>query len=260
MYFDHENARLVYVGKPADETYWDGHWSEDLHRRIAKPDKFVVSTTKKFLPVGSKVVDAGCGLARTVYGLDLAGYEAYGVDYATTTVAAINSAMPSLKVSFGDVRDMGSFETAFFDGLWSLGVIEHFYDGYGPILEETHRLIRQGGYAFVTVPSMSPLRKIKASLGLYPAWNGENKKDFYQFALSPKTIIRDFETRGFKLVSSGNRGGYKGLKDEASFLRPLMQKIYDSRALPARALLLTLDRLLTPFSFHTKLYVFRKDR
>ena len=32
------------------------------------------------------------------------------------------------------------------DGYWSLGVIEHFYDGYGEILSEMHRVIKRDGF------------------------------------------------------------------------------------------------------------------
>lgn len=258
VYFDSPNGRLVYTGSPADEAYWDGHWAENLSRKIARPDRFVVAITKKYLRPGSKVVDAGCGLARTVYGLHSAGYEAYGVDYASATVNAINKAAPDLRVSLADVRDMRMFNDGFFDGVWSLGVIEHFYDGYDAIVLETKRLVRPGGYAFVTVPSMSPLRKLKARLGSYPKWDGTNKENFYQFVLQPKKIIQDFEATGFRLVATQARGGYKGFKDEVDLLRPAMQSVYNNRTFISRIFLQVIDRILTPFAFHTKLYVFQR--
>jgi SAM-dependent methyltransferase len=259
VYFDAPRDRLVYVGQAADEGYWDSHWLANLKADyIRQSNRFVVDVTRRFLPTGSKVVDAGCGLARTVYGLHQAGYDAYGIDFAPDTVATINRLAPELKVAVADVRDMGSFSDGFFDGVWSLGVIEHFYDGYEPILKETHRLIRPGGYAFVTVPSMSPLRKLKALMGAYPPWKGQGRNEFYQFILPTATVVQSFEAAGFKLLSSKGRAGFKGFKDEAGPLLPALQAVYDSKAKPSRAVLVVLDMLLRPLTFHTKLYVFQK--
>jgi SAM-dependent methyltransferase len=259
VYFDAPRSRLVYIGQAADEGYWDSHWLANLKADyIRQPNRFVVDVTRRFLPKGAKVVDAGCGLARTVYGLHQAGYDAYGIDFAPETVAAINRVAPELKVSVADVRDMGSFPDGYFDGVWSLGVIEHFYDGYDAILKETHRLIRPGGNAFVTVPSMSPLRRFKAKLGAYTQWNGQDRDAFYQFVLPHEAVARSFEGAGFKLLSTEGCAGFKGFKDEAGPLLPLLQFVYDSKATPMRALRVGLDQLLRPLTFHTKLYVFQK--
>ncbi len=259
VFFDAFQGRLVYVGQPADEAYWDGHWIDGLSKKISRPDRFVLQVTKQYLPIGARVVDAGCGIARTVYGLHAAGYDAYGIDYAPATVSAINKAVPELKVSLADVRDMSGFSDGFFDGVWSLGVIEHFYAGYEQILRETHRLIRPGGYAFVTVPSMSPLRRLKARLGFYGRWEEVGKEHFYQFVLPSERVIRDFEAAGFKLVATKGRGGYKGFKDEVAPLRPVMQSIYDGRSFAAKVVLQALDRIMTPFAYHTRLYVFQRN-
>ena len=47
---------------------------------------------------------------------------------------------PQLDVSYGDVRAL-EFEDDSFDGYWSLGVIEHFPDGYEDIGQEMTRVI-----------------------------------------------------------------------------------------------------------------------
>lgn len=258
VFFDTWKGRLVYIGQPADEAYWDSHWVEGLSRKISKPDRFVVSTTKKYLPVGARVVDAGCGIARTVYGLHVSGYDAYGIDFAPETVKAVNCAVPELKVSVADVRDMSQFGDGFFDGVWSLGVVEHFYDGYDDIAREMNRLIQPGGYAFVTVPSMSALRWVKAILRRYPRWGGKGKENFYQFVLSSDSVVANFSAAGFKLVATKGCAGFKGLKDESGPLRPLLQRLYDSRLKPAKLACAVADRVLSPITFHTKLYVFQK--
>jgi SAM-dependent methyltransferase len=259
VYFDQANDRLVYIGQPADEGYWDEHWSGDqASKAVRRKDRFVVQETEARLPKGSKVIDCGCGLAQTVFGLHHSGFDAYGVDYAPRTVELVNSIAPELKVSLGDVRDLRQFSDGFFDGCWSLGVIEHFYDGYDQILAEMHRILRPGGYAFVTVPSMSPLRRLKAKMGIYPSIEGRDLTGFYQFILSPESIIQGFERHGFRFVSSKARGGFKGIKDEAGFLRGPLQMLYNMKQPLARMIRAGVDTVISPLSFHTRLYVFQK--
>lgn len=259
IYYDQPHDRLVYVEGPADQDYWDAHWNKMFALMARQPDHFVLGTTKKYLPKGAKVVDAGCGTARTVFGLHRAGYEAYGVDLAPQTVARVKELMPELNIAVADVRNMSMFSDGFFDGVWSLGVIEHFYDGYEDIVEETHRLLRLGGYAFVTVPAMSPLRRRKARVGGYPRWDARHKERFYQFALTPKSVVENWERAGFRLISSKGRGGFSGVKDELPLLRPLLQKFYDSEIKPLRLARAFLDRMLNPITYHSRLYVFVKE-
>ncbi|WP_136621053.1 MULTISPECIES: class I SAM-dependent methyltransferase [Mesorhizobium] len=251
-FYDEKNSRIVHVGTIADDDYWDSHWAEGI---VLRPDRFVVETTKQYLTGPAKVLDAGCGLANTVYGLHQAGFSAHGIDFAQKTVGMVNRAAPHLQVTVGDVRATG-FADEFFDGVWSLGVIEHFFDGYDEIVLEMRRIIRSGGIAFVTVPSISPLRRLKARMGLYPRFSGE-QAGFYQFVLEPSSIVSRFEQHGFKLLESRPRGGFKGLKDETFFARP-MQAWYDSSNGVLRGLRAAADRLLGPFSHHTRLYVFHR--
>ncbi|MER8462643.1 class I SAM-dependent methyltransferase [Mesorhizobium sp. M1396] len=251
-FYDEKNSRIVHVGTIADDDYWDSHWAEGT---VSRPDRFVVETTKRYLTGPARVLDAGCGLANTAHGLHQAGFSAYGIDFARKTVGMVNRAAPHLQVTVGDVRATG-FADEFFDGVWSLGVIEHFFDGYDEIVLEMRRIIRSGGIAFVTVPSISPLRRLKASMGLYPRFSGE-RAGFYQFILEPSSIVSGFEQHGFKLLETRPRGGFKGLKDETFFTKP-MQAWYDSRNGILRGLRAAADRLLGPFSHHTRLYVFHR--
>lgn len=254
---DRTHNRLVYMDTQADENFWDERWADRLTLKdIQNPDRFVVGTTRKWLPRGARVIDAGCGMARTVYGLKKAGYEASGLDYAPATVDALKRLAPELDIVLGDVHAL-PYPDKHFDGVWSLGVVEHYYDGFSKIVEETARVLKTDGYAFVTVPSMSPLRKLKARLGAYPE-HDDSREGFYQFALSPEDVIKGFEPHGFKLLHSKGRGGYLGLKEEISLIRPLMNRLYESRFKPLRAVRYGLDKILAPFSFHTKLYVFQK--
>lgn len=255
--YDRANNRLVYRGRDADEQSWDDRWSGSIEAAsIKRGDPFVVGKTRQKLPVGARVLDAGCGLAQTVWGLQKAGFKAYGVDYAPETVSAVRDLVPELDIRLADVRDM-PFNDSFFDGVWSLGVIEHFAEGYAPILLEMWRVLKPGGLAFVTVPSLSPLRRAKAALDLYPKFDGEYH-DFYQFVLSPPEIIRSFEDQGWRYLGGQARGGFKGFIDELGPHGRTLRSFNDRADRVSRLFRAAANRVLAPASFHTRFYLFQK--
>lgn len=257
VYFDKAYNRLVYIGRPADEEFWDRQWAESIDEKaIKRADPFVVNWTARYLGKGSHILDAGCGLANTVWGLKEAGFNAFGIDYAPKTVEIINRLAPDLNVQRADVRQL-PFPDGHFDGIWSLGVIEHFIEGYRDILDETARVLKPGGLVFVTVPSVSPLRRVKVTLGAYPEFDGDFT-DFYQFVMSPRVVREAFADAGWKYVGGASRGGFKGLKDESGPLRPMLQSLYDKKSKTARFMRAGLNRLLAPVSFHTRLYIFAR--
>lgn len=251
-----EAGRLIYHGGKASAGFWDEHWSGLVSEAIIKRfNRDVVKWTKRYLPKGSKVLDAGCGTAHTVWSLKRAGFDAWGIDYAAETIRAVNKIAPELQVIRGDVRSL-PFEPSTFDGIWSLGVIEHFWEGFDAIAQETARTLKRGGHAFVTVPTMSPIRNLKARFGFYPQLTQE-PESFYQFALPRRVVIEGFEKHGFVLLASKPRGGFKGLKDEIDL--PWLQRFYDSKVTGFRIIRGILDRLLAPLTCHSRLYIFVKS-
>lgn len=103
-----------------------------------------MKTLRKYLP-GEKgiILEGGCGRAQHVYCMKYNGYNAVGVDFAERTVRAVNEAVPELDVRKCDVRNL-PFRDGEIAGYWSIGVIEHFWDGYNEILDEMARVIRDG--------------------------------------------------------------------------------------------------------------------
>jgi len=223
-------------------------------------NRFILDVTRRFLANG-RILEGGCGLGDKVYCLHSNGFSAFGVDFAEETVRRINECFPELDVRVGDVRRL-EFSDGFFDGYWSIGVIEHFREGYGSVLNEMRRVVKPGGYVFLAFPYMSPLRRLKARLGLYPEYLGNNDiGGFYQYILDEGKVRGDFEKAGFTLKYRRPYDGIKGLKDEVSFFKPFLQHIYDYNG----ALFLVnrfrslLSTLLSFFSAHMLFMVFRKD-
>lgn len=217
-FFDAENQRLVYLRANASSEFWDEHWNEqDKPRLLLNPPKhrYICGLTKRYVPVGSAVLEGGCGLGDKVRALQANGYSAVGVDFAKETVSWLHQNLPQLNIVEGNVMDL-DFEDDSFDGYWSLGVIEHFYDGYDPIIAEAHRVLRPGGVMFLTFPAMNGVRARKASAGLYAEWveSEERLSRFYQFALDPQRVSEVCKRHGMDLVERRGIGSFKGIEEE----------------------------------------------
>lgn len=263
-YFDAQGNRLVFIEQEASPSYWDNQWDVTNFEETVKNginNRLITKTTLKFIPPekSNKILEGGCGNGQFVYAFDKLGYDAYGVDYAPKTITRIKESFPHLQVQAGDVRNL-EFPDQHFDGYWSIGVIEHFFEGYQPIVSEIKRVLKPGGYLFLTFPHLSLLRRMKIRLGYYPSFiNSPDQKDkFYQFALDHNHIIKELESNGFKLVRKTPYAGMKGLKDEAPLLKPWLQKIYDSKNILIKILNYGISFAFAPISSHSVLLVFKK--
>lgn len=266
IYYDKGNRRLVYIEESAAPDFWDSHWDTENFREAiesGKNNRFVLKTLQRYIPnKKGRILEGGCGRGQVVYCMQAHGYESLGVDFAKKTIEQVKEAIPELDVREGDVRDL-QFHDNYFRGYWSLGVIEHFWDGYYDILEEMGRVLINGGYLFLTFPYMSPLRRLKAKLSLYKEFKGEGKENFYQFALDPETVIKDFETIGFKLLDKKPTSGLKGFKDEVSMFKPILQKLFDyqGKSLWINGFSFVLDKVLATFGAgHMIFLVFKNEK
>ena len=207
------------------------------------------------------ILEGGCGPGHVVYAMHVHGYRCMGIDIAKRTIGRIKETFPELDVSVGDVRSL-PFPDSYFRGYWSGGVIEHFWEGYDDVLKEMYRVLVKGGYLFISFPSMSFLRRQKVKLARYEEVNTDiiERENFYQFAFDREKVISDFQAAGFELLDSSPQSGLKGLKDEISLLRPLLQRYYDytGRNLLISGSKLLLDKILASFAGHTVFLVFQK--
>ena len=260
-YYCSQKRCLVYLSQPATHDYWDTHWESSRSSVQPLPRRsFIVATTKRFLPLQSRILEGGCGSGLHLRSLTHAGFTVTGVDYAPLTVSYLQDKFPLLTVLQSDIRDL-PFSDCTFNGYWSIGVIEHFWSGYTPILSEAFRVLEPGSFLFLSFPSLSLLRRLKIFLRLYPQFPSDQAAcppDFYQFVLDPISVSDHCNRLGFSLISSIPYDGLKGLKDEISFLKPLLQPLYDSRILPAKVIQYFLNIVLSPITNHSTILVLRK--
>src|SRR3990172_6474911 len=258
-----ENRSLAFIEKKATSEFWDKHWEvDDLRNQIINcRDSWFIEIMKKYLP-GDKgiILEGGCGRSHLVHAISYQGYNAVGIDFAEKTVKRVNEAVPEIDVRYGDVRNL-PFRDGEIAGYWSIGVVEHFWDGYEKIIKEMMRVIRTGGYLFITFPYMSPLRRLKAYFDLYDKKLDKDMLDkFYQFALDPRKFTDDLKCLGFTLKEQVPFDGIKGVKDEVRFLKKPLQKLYDYNGTNVFIIKIKsyLDTLFRPFASHCILLVFQK--
>jgi len=261
-YFDALRKTLVQCRRPAGTAFWDRHWqAARAEGRIPNAHSGAMVLTRKHLAPGSRLLEGGCGLAGGVRALQAVGYDAYGVDYAPATVENIRREAPGLQVRLGDVRGL-DFPDGFFDGYWSMGVIEHFYEGYQAIFSEMRRVLRPGGLLVLSFPHLSRLRGFKADRGGYaalPETFDPGREGFYQFLLDPSQVIRDLDAHGFDVIWAQPDSGLKGLKDESpAFLAPMLHALYRASSLPGRIAKTAIDFISRPWCGHTMLLAARK--
>jgi SAM-dependent methyltransferase len=260
--YDKKNKRLILIDKKADSGFWDAHWQTDNFIKEVKSginNKLVKNITDKCLYRGAKVLEGGCGIGQNVYALNVWGYDSFGVDFAPQIVKRINSELPDLKVSLQDVKKM-KFPDNYFDGYWSFGVIEHFWNGYGDILNEAQRVLKDNGFLFMSFPYMSPLRRLKAKFNTYKIWeNNFDIKEFYEFILDKENVENEAKKFGFKSVASYPFSATKGIKDEIAMVQPFMQKIYDSPNIFAKIIRFGNSILFSHIAAHSIIIVFTKN-
>ena len=233
----------MYVSNSATEEFWDSLWDGHASETFKHPPKhrLTVALTKRFLKKGSRILEGGCGLGDKVLALHKAGFDSVGIDFAPRVVAAINENWPHLDVRCGDVRSI-DFPDSTFDGYWSLGVIEHFWEGYSKISAEVQRVLKPGGYLFITFPMINSIRKKDISLGKYEELKCANsdavQNNFYQFGLDPAEVSKHFQSLGFTLCYQSGLSSLDCLSEE----RPWF-KLFSA---PLKKL---------PFGFYTKIGV-----
>ncbi|MHB8899264.1 MAG: class I SAM-dependent methyltransferase [Thermoguttaceae bacterium] len=144
-----------------NDVFWDRNWDGDWQGKCEAAPRIwsdLVAYIMNYLKPGMLLLEGGCGDGRYVRHFGALGVNVIGVDFAQNTVHKLNAFMPELDVRVGDVRCL-EFPDNYFDAYYSGGVIEHFEDGVEPQLTEAHRVLKNGGFFFVTVPHMNVVRR-----------------------------------------------------------------------------------------------------
>ena len=256
----HQADRLIYLDEKATPEFWDQHWRAEGKPPQRNRHDEVVAVTRKHLKPGARILEGGCGRGDKVKALADAGFDAVGVDFAEQSVRQARLDFPKLDIRFGDVRAL-EFPAATFDGYWSFGVIEHFWDGYGDILAEAARILKCGGMLFLTAPWLSPYRRRKVRSGAFASLEfASEPAAFFQFALPREEICAALTRHGFRLVRWRGLASDVSLKEEVTGLKRPIDWLLNSRGTLAKRVLrrITLSAL-NGYCGHSFLAVARRS-
>lgn len=181
--------------------FWDGIWSvtdAQAHWKAAEAGSLgeYERLYLKHFPKGSRVLEAGCGLGQIVVALRARGIEAEGLDYAESTIRALTARFPAVPFHLGDIRGL-PFKDQSFDGLVSLGVIEHFCEGQHQILSEAARVLRKGGVLLVSVPFLNEYRLSKIRRGQYQTGTA---MPFFEDCFTKQELTSLLSQAGFEVL------------------------------------------------------------
>lgn len=191
------------------ENRWDSEWTVsargiDLSDMAANENWAHI---RRHLPTG-RVLEAGCGIARWVAFFQDNGYSAYGLDYSATAIEKSKALWPKLPLTQGDLRAM-PYADSFFDGIVSLGAIEHDIQGPAAALADMCRVLRPGGTLYCTVPCMNWIRRagflalqnwvVRQPVIRRLAGRGPDV-EFFEYVFTPAEYARVIEAAGFELI------------------------------------------------------------
>ncbi len=157
----------------------------------------------QYLPKPGRILEAGCGRGRWVFYLRRKGYDIEGIDIAGSAVRAARAFDPAVPITQGDVLSL-PFPNDSFEGVISLGVVEHFEDGPDAAFIEVRRVLRRGGLFLVTVPTQNVMRKmmfnkIKAAQLAFKKLRGE-RLAFEEYRYSRRQFSELLERSGFSTL------------------------------------------------------------
>lgn len=221
---------------------WNGHSLEDFPKlQIEKSEEFkIMDPYISKLPAKARILDGGCGLGEWTLYYTLRGFEVVGMDISGKTIERLKERFPDCRFMVGDIRST-EFDDEYFDAYFSWGTFEHFEIGLGPCFREARRILKGGGYLFVSVPFQNG-RHIRRDKRELSDWDENFDKErgytsemrFYQWRLTKPELQREFELNGFKVLKIEAINKWTGLHraikydlhiDLSSKLHRLLQRL-----------------------------------
>ncbi len=147
------------------------------------------------LKQGAAVLDVGCGTGTILKKLsERANIKGYGIDIEENMIAEAKSKCPDMSISVSSCTQM-PFENCQFDVVTACMAYHHFDDKSG-FAEEAARVLKIGGYLYITDPNFPfIIRKI-----LNLAFRIHKVTGYFG---TSKEVASDFKEYGFELVDVG---------------------------------------------------------
>src|SRR5262249_11169162 len=178
----------------------------------------------KYVRPGQVMLEGGCGQGQYVAFHAARGVRVVGLDFERECLAQLKKQRFGLSLCAGDVARVPLGDSTV-DVYYSGGVVEHFEEGPEVPLLEARRVLRDRGVFLVSVPYLSPVRRVLAWLGR-PHWYfvSDTRKTacppdftFFQYAFTRAEFRRLLENAGFEVVSTQGYAILWGLAELPGF-------------------------------------------
>ena len=192
--------------------YWTRIWNErdvpdHVAEKVESREEFsVVAPYFSNLTPDSRILDGGCGLGEWTLYYGSKSFRVVGLDLSRETIEKLTKRFPNHNFITGDIRRT-EFRACCFDAYFSWGTFEHFEEGLGPPLREARRILKPGGYLFISVPFQNGrlLRRDRRELYLWDEHYDRHKRyqsemRFYQWRLTKSELQRELEVNGFNAL------------------------------------------------------------
>jgi SAM-dependent methyltransferase len=194
----------VYTPRDYEEqqdAMWVGMGYEHHVRHIER--RSILPVFSKYLPLGARILEAGCGFGGWVYYLNARHYRAVGVDLNATVLAQSDRRLVPL--CRGDVLKL-CFDDDAFDAYLSLGVVEHFREGPDAALREAKRVIKPGGYILLSTPTTNLFRNVvnhpvRRLFDLVHRLRGR-RLNFAEYRFTKRELIEHVRSAGFEILET----------------------------------------------------------
>ncbi|MDQ7849469.1 MAG: class I SAM-dependent methyltransferase [Armatimonadota bacterium] len=217
-----QGGRLVQYGRAPDKDYWTKLWAQvDREELLAgsREDLVLLAAFRRHLPREGRILEAGCGLGQWVQVLREEGFYIEGVDWSIATIELLRRSVPHLPVWYGDVRQL-PVPDGHYQAVIALGVVEHFPEGPAAVLREFVRILAAGGVLILSVPYVSPLRRLKAAVGWYRP-TLPVAQVFYQYAFRLEEMDELLAAVGLHIEAHIPYDAVLGLRTEVGIVNAL---------------------------------------